>query len=394
MTDPSVLPPRPRRPRSGRYSWDAATPPTHGLAFERKLYVIRKRMSHGIRYTGKDRNFYVSSLSSRTIVYKGMLTPMQVREFYPDLRDPLMVTAIILFHSRFSTNTFPSWDRAHPYRYVIHNGEINALRGNRNWMKTRQGMLASDLFGDDLPKIFPILDEDGSDTAIFDNCLEFLYLSGRSLPHAMMMMIPEPWEKHESMSDKKRAFYEYHSCLMEPWDGPAHMAFTDGTIVGASLDRNGFRPSRYYVTKDDLVVLASETGVLEIPPERMAFKGRLQPGKMLLIDTKEGRIISDDRGQGQDSLGASLPEVARREPRLHRGPASRWSRASRRRTTRASSGASRPSVTPTTTPESSWDPCRRSAATRSARWGRTPRSRSCPTDPSSSTTTSISSSPR
>ena len=264
------------------------------LAFERKLYVIRKHVSNIIQYGGMDENFYIPSLSSRTIVYKGMLTPMQVEEFYPDLKDPRVETAIALIHSRFSTNTFPSWARSHPYRYLIHNGEINTVRGNQNWMKTRQAMLASELFGDDLPKIFPILDEDGSDSAIFDNCLEFLSLSGRSLPHAVMMMIPEPWENHESMSDEKRAFYEYHSCLMEPWDGPASIAFTDGTVVGACLDRNGFRPSRYYVTKDDLVVLASETGVLEVPPERVAYKGRLQPGRMLLIDTSEGCIISDE----------------------------------------------------------------------------------------------------
>ena len=224
---------------------------------------------------------------------------MQVPEFYPELKDPRMEASIVLLHSRFSTNTFPSWARSHPYRYMIHNGEINTVRGNQNWMKTRQAMLASELFGDDLPKLFPILDEDGSDTAIFDNCLEFLALSGRSLPHSVMMMIPEPWENHESMSAEKRAFYEYHSCLMEPWDGPASIAFTDGTVVGASLDRNGFRPSRYYITNDDILVLASETGVLDIPPERVVSKGRLQPGRILLIDTEEGRIISDDEAKGE-----------------------------------------------------------------------------------------------
>ncbi|MCZ6632967.1 MAG: glutamate synthase subunit alpha, partial [bacterium] len=269
------------------------------MAFERKLYIIRKRISNAIRYNGIDPNFYIPSLSSRTIVYKGMLTPMQVKEFYPDLDDPLMETAIALFHSRFSTNTFPSWERSHPYRYMIHNGEINTVRGNQNWMKTRQAMLASELFGDDLPKIFPILDEDGSDSAVFDNCLEFLSLSGRSLPHAAMMMIPEPWENHESMDPDRRAFYEYHSCLMEPWDGPASIAFTDGSLVAASLDRNGFRPSRYYITKDDIMVLASETGVIDIPPERVAFKGRLQPGRILLIDTEEGRIISNDEAKAR-----------------------------------------------------------------------------------------------
>jgi glutamate synthase (ferredoxin) len=266
------------------------------LAFERKLYVIRRRAENTIRYgnlEGAD-YFYVPSLSCRTIIYKGMLTPRQLATFYPDLSDPLIETAIAVVHSRFSTNTFPSWGRAHPYRYLIHNGEINTLRGNENWMHARQAMLASKLFGDDLAKVFPVIQEDGSDSAKFDNCLEFLALSGRSLPHAMMMMIPEPWENHESMDDRKKAFYEYHSCLMEPWDGPASIAFTDGTVVGAVLDRNGLRPSRYYVTKDDLVIMASEVGVLEVPPERILEKRRLQPGRMFLVDTEKGRIISDE----------------------------------------------------------------------------------------------------
>ena len=263
------------------------------MAFERKLYAIRKRATNAIRYNGHDENFYIPSLSSRTIVYKGMLTPRQVAEFYPDLRDPRMEAAIVLVHSRFSTNTFPSWERSHPYRYLIHNGEINTLRGNQNWMKTRQAMLASELWGDDLKKIFPILYEDGSDSAIFDNCFEFLSLSGRSMAHAAAMMIPEPWEKHESMSPERRAFYEYHSCLMEPWDGPASIGFTDGEVVGACLDRNGLRPSRYYITKDDLLILSSEAGVCELAPERVAYKGRLQPGRILLVDTTKGRVISD-----------------------------------------------------------------------------------------------------
>ena len=264
------------------------------MAFERKLYVIGKRATNTIRYTGHDKNFYIPSLSSRTIVYKGMLTPMQVPEFYPDLQDHRMEAAIVLVHSRFSTNTFPSWERSHPYRYLIHNGEINTLRGNQNWMKTRQAMLASEFWGDDMQKIFPILYEDGSDSAIFDNCFEFLSLSGRSMAHAAVMMIPEPWENHESMTPERRAFYEYHSCLMEPWDGPASIGFTDGEIVGACLDRNGLRPSRYYVTKDDLLILSSEAGVCDLEPERIAYKGRLQPGRILLVDTKIGRIISDD----------------------------------------------------------------------------------------------------
>ncbi len=277
------------------------------MAFERKLYVIRRRAENAIRYKGVagGQYFYLPSLSCKTIIYKGMLTPRQVITFYPDLSDPEVETAIAVIHSRFSTNTFPSWERAHPYRYLIHNGEINTLRGNENWMRARQAMLASELFGDDLPKLFPIIQEDGSDSAKFDNCLEFLVLSGRSLPHAMMMMIPEPWENHESMNDEKRAFYEYHSSLMEPWDGPASIAFTDGTRVGAVLDRNGLRPSRYYVTKDDLVIMASEVGVLEVPPEQVLEKRRLQPGRMFLVDTEEGRIISDEEIKQQ--MAAALP---------------------------------------------------------------------------------------
>jgi glutamate synthase (ferredoxin) len=266
------------------------------LAFERKLYVIRRQATNAMRYGGLPggQYFYIPSLSYKTLIYKGMLTPRQLSTYYPDLCDPLVKTAIAVVHSRFSTNTFPSWERSHPYRYLIHNGEINTLRGNENWMHARQAMLASELFGDDLKKIFPIILEDGSDSAKFDNCLEFLVLSGRSLPHAVMMMIPEPWENHESMSDEKRAFYEYHNSLMEPWDGPASIAFTDGIRVGAVLDRNGLRPSRYYVTKDDLVIMASEVGVLDIPPERVLEKRRLQPGRMFLVDTEQGRIISDE----------------------------------------------------------------------------------------------------
>jgi len=266
-------------------------------AFERKLYVIRKIAENRIRYSGKvdgGHFFYVPSLSSKTLIYKGMLMCEQVSAFYPDLDDPSVESALALVHSRFSTNTFPSWDRAHPYRYLAHNGEINTLRGNVNWMHARQAMCQSDVFGDDLKKILPVISQDGSDSAMFDNALEFLVLSGRSLPHAIMMMIPEPWSNHESMSSEKKAFYEYHSALMEPWDGPASIAFTDGEKIGAVLDRNGLRPSRYYVTKQDLVVMASEVGVLDIRPEDVLEKGRLQPGRMFLIDTKEGRIIADE----------------------------------------------------------------------------------------------------
>jgi len=267
------------------------------MAFERKLYVIRRRAENAIRYSGKVAGgdfFYVSSLSYKTVIYKGMLLTTQLQEYYPDLLHPAMESALALVHSRFSTNTFPSWNRAHPYRYMAHNGEINTLRGNINWMHARQAMFESGLFGEDIRKILPVVCTDGSDSAMFDNCLELLVLSGRSLPHAMMMMIPEPWTKHESMSPEKKAFYEYHSCLMEPWDGPASIAFTDGKQIGAVLDRNGLRPARYYVTKDDLVIMASEVGVLDIPADRVLQKDRLQPGRMFLIDTEEGRIVADE----------------------------------------------------------------------------------------------------
>src|SRR6476660_5549010 len=222
------------------------------MAFERKLYVIRRRIENAIRYSGKVEGgefFYVASLSYKTVVYKGMLLTEQLGHYYPDLAHPAMQSALALVHSRFSTNTFPSWNRAHPYRYMAHNGEINTLRGNINWMHGREALFESELFGEDIKKILPIVCTDGSDSAMFDNCLELLVLSGRSLPHAIMMMIPEPWTKDESMSPEKKAFYEYHSCLMEPWDGPASIAFTDGKRIGAVLDRNGLRPSRYYVTK-------------------------------------------------------------------------------------------------------------------------------------------------
>ncbi len=269
---------------------------TDDMVFERKLYIIRKRATNEIRRAGfpGSEYWYVASLSYKTLVYKGMLNTIQVGEYFNDLADPAMETALALVHSRFSTNTFPSWERGHPYRYLAHNGEINTLRGNINWMRAREAMFQSNLLGDDLKKILPIINTNGSDSAMFDNCLELLVMAGRSLPHAVMMMIPEPWSNHESMSDEKKAFYEYHSCLMEPWDGPASIAFTDGKQIGAVLDRNGLRPSRYYVTKDDLVIMASEVGVLDIAPERILSKGRLQPGRMFLIDTEEGRIVADE----------------------------------------------------------------------------------------------------
>ena len=266
------------------------------LAFERKLYVIRKQSRLKVKSSDIPRReaFYMPCFSARTLVYKGMLMSDQLPVYFPDLTDPAMETALALVHSRFSTNTFPSWSRAHPYRFLAHNGEINTLRGNINWMHARQSLFESKLFGADIRKIRQVIDPGGSDSGMFDNALELLVLSGRSLPHAVMMMIPEPWSGDSSMSDEKRAFYEYHACLMEPWDGPASIAFTDGTCIGAVLDRNGLRPSRYYVTKDGLVVMASEVGVLDIPPENVLQKGRLQPGRMFLIDTEQGRIVDDE----------------------------------------------------------------------------------------------------
>ncbi|MGV8905660.1 MAG: glutamate synthase large subunit [Acetobacterium sp.] len=265
---------------------------TDAMSFERKLYTIRKQMEKITKK--KNLSFYAASFSSRTIVYKGMLTEDQVGEFYTDLQDTDMTTAIAMVHSRFSTNTFPSWERAHPNRYSIHNGEINTLQGNVNWMYARQSQLQSELFGNELEKTFPVVDTDGSDSAVFDNCLEFLSLTGRSMAHSAMMMIPEPWSKHQSMSSEKKAFYNYHSRMLEPWDGPAAMAFTDGIRLGAVLDRNGLRPSRYYVTKDDMVILSSEVGVLDIAPENIVCKERLKPGRMLMIDTEKGEIINDE----------------------------------------------------------------------------------------------------
>ncbi|MFC3801804.1 glutamate synthase large subunit [Cohnella sp. GCM10012308] len=266
------------------------------LAYERKLYVLRKRAEKAIRYSGipDGEIFYVPSLSSKKIIYKGMLTTEQVGHFYTELHDPALVSAIALVHSRFSTNTFPSWERAHPFHYLIHNGEINTLRGNENWMHARQTLFESELFGDDLEKVKPVINHDGSDTGKFDNTFEFMYLAGRPLAHCAMMMVPEPWQNDEQMDDEKRAFYEYHSTLMEPWDGPAAMGFTDGVQIGAVLDRNGLRPARYCVTKDDIIIMASEAGVIEIPQEEIVLKDRLRPGRMLMVDTREGRIIADE----------------------------------------------------------------------------------------------------
>ena len=269
-----------------------------GIALDRKVFCLRKRAEHSL-------DLYFPSLSSQTIVYKGMLTTGQLEEFFPDLSDERVVSPLALVHSRFSTNTFPSWPLAHPYRFIAHNGEINTVKGNRNWMRARESLLKSDLFGQDLERIFPIVEMSGSDSASFDEVLELLYLGGRSLPHAVLMMIPEAWENHATMPQNRRDFYAFHASMMEPWDGPACVTFTDGHQVGAVLDRNGLRPSRYWVTDDGIVVLASEVGVLDFPAEKIVRKGRLQPGKMFLVDIESGRIIED--GEIKDSLADAAP---------------------------------------------------------------------------------------
>ena len=265
--------------------------------FERHLYLIRKIASHRIRSRSgliEALTFYICTLSSKVLVYKGMLTSSQVMRYFPDLQDPDFTSHLAMVHSRFSTNTFPSWDRAHPMRLMAHNGEINTLRGNANWTYARQGMMSSPLFGDELRKLFPIIEPHCSDSGNFDNALELLYHAGRTLPEAVMMMIPEAWQTQDDMSEEKRAFYEYNSALQEPWDGPASISFTDGKYIGAVLDRNGLRPSRYYVTHDDRVIMASEVGVLDIDPSNVKIKGRLQPGKMFLVDFAQARIIGDE----------------------------------------------------------------------------------------------------
>ena len=269
----------------------AAQTGDEGLALDRRAFCLRKRIEH-------ETGLYLASLSSATIVYKGMLTALQLTPFYPDLSDPAYTSALALVHSRFSTNTLPSWPLAHPYRLIAHNGEINTVRGNRNWMRAREAMLATDLFpapadGRGIGRLLPILTEAASDSASFDECLELLYLGGRSLPHAVLMMIPEPWQNHEEMDQGRRAFYRFHAALMEPWDGPACVTFTDGTMVGAVLDRNGLRPGRYWVTQDGLVILASEVGVLDLDPATVVRKGRLQPGRIFLADTGSHRLLED-----------------------------------------------------------------------------------------------------
>jgi glutamate synthase (NADPH/NADH) large chain len=275
----------------------AASPKLQGEAFERQLYLIRKRASHALRghqSLSQAKMFYLCTLSTKVIVYKGQLTSHQLLPYYPDLADPDFKSHLAMVHSRFSTNTFPSWDRAHPMRFMCHNGEINTLRGNMNAMFAREGVVRSRLFGDEIKKLFPIVEPDCSDSGTFDNVLEFLLMTGRTLQEGIMMMIPEAWQNHETMPEDKRAFYEYHSCLMEPWDGPASIVFTDGQYIGAVLDRNGLRPSRYYLTHDGKVIMASEVGVLPVDPARVKEKGRLQPGRMFLVDFAQGRLIPDD----------------------------------------------------------------------------------------------------
>ncbi|HET6246536.1 MAG TPA: glutamate synthase large subunit [Tepidisphaeraceae bacterium] len=273
--------------------------------FERRLYLVRQRVENVIEFESPDilaaarEDFYICALSANRIVYKGMLTATQLRKYFTDLQDPAFTSALAMVHSRFSTNTFPSWRLAHPFRLLAHNGEINTLRGNRNWMRARYGLLKSNIFGDELQKLYPILTESGSDSATLDNAMEFMVASGRDLAHTVLMLIPEAWQKHELMEPDLKAFYEYHACLMEPWDGPASISFTNGEGIGAVLDRNGLRPSRYYVTKDDLVIMASEVGVLPVAPERVARKWRLQPGKIFFVDMKQGRIVDDREIKGE-----------------------------------------------------------------------------------------------
>ncbi|HYF17635.1 MAG TPA: glutamate synthase central domain-containing protein, partial [Ramlibacter sp.] len=265
-------------------------------ALERKLYVIRKTASAAIQNLRlkHSKEYYVPSMSSRTVVYKGLLLADQVGTYYLDLKDPRCVSALALVHQRFSTNTFPEWPLAHPYRYVAHNGEINTVKGNYNWMRAREGVMSSPVLAADLKKLYPISFPNQSDTATFDNCLELLTMAGYPLAQAVMMMIPEPWEQHTLMDERRKAFYEYHAAMLEPWDGPASIVFTDGRQIGATLDRNGLRPSRYCVTDDDLVIMASESGVLPVPESRIVRKWRLQPGKMFLIDLEQGRMIDDE----------------------------------------------------------------------------------------------------
>ncbi len=285
-------------------------------AFERKLYVIRR-----IAELAAGADLVIPTLSSRTIAYKGMLTPLQLKGYFPELQSPLMETSLALVHSRFSTNTFPSWELAHPYRMIAHNGEINTLRGNVNWMRARESQLRSELFGADLEKVLPIVRPGGSDSATLDNVLELLVLAGRKLPHAMMMLVPEAFEGRDDMSDELKAFYAFHACFMEPWDGPAAVAFTDGRVIGATLDRNGLRPGRWLETKDGWVIVGSESGMLDIEPGNVARRGRLAPGKLFLVDVEQGRIVPDSEVKGDIAGAQALRRLVRTGRRARRRPA-------------------------------------------------------------------------
>ena len=316
--------------RRGRAPADIAElrlPDADAGSFERKLYVIRKRIEHEI--ASGTRPSTSVSLSAHTLIYKGMLTASQIEGMFPDLSDADVESALALVHQRFSTNTFPSWPLAHPYRYVAHNGEINTLRGNINWMQAREGLLKSSVFGDDLQKVLPVIRPGGSDTATFDNVLEFLVMAGRSLPHAVLMMIPEPWAGNPAMDPAVRAFYEYHSSLMEPWDGPASITFTDGTLIGAVLDRNGLRPSRYCITTDDLVIMASEVGVLDIPADRVVRQGSPAPRQDAADRHRRRPHHQRRRDQADAGRRASVRRVAAAAPGRHRGPAERVRGAAR-----------------------------------------------------------------
>ena len=318
-TEPSVLGKDSRRTMPAVRQVFIDGGPHRGMELERRAYVIRKRIEHEVELQEDDdlpeaaiggasamhKGVYFASLSGRTLVYKGMLTTPQLADFYPDLHDDRLESALALVHARFSTNTFPAWPLAHPYRMIAHNGEINTIAGNRNFMRARESLLSTDLIPGDLERMFPVCTPGASDTAGFDEAFELLYMGGYSLPQAALMMIPEPWENHHHMSPEVRDFYRYHSCLMEPWDGPASIAFTDGRVIGAVLDRNGLRPSRYWVTEDDLVVMASEVGVVDVPQRRIVEKGRLQPGKLFLIDMAKGRIVRDPEIKAE--LAAARP---------------------------------------------------------------------------------------
>ena len=364
--------------------------------FERLLYQVRRRIENEIAASdieGREEFFYIPSFSCRTIIYKGLMLAPQIEKFYFELANPLVTSALALVHQRFSTNTFPSWKLAHPYRYVCHNGEINTIRGNISWMNARQSVFESPLHGEDIDKLFPVIVPGGSDSASLDNAVEFLYQAGRSLPHVMAMLIPEAWAGNPDMDEDKRAFYEYHASLMEPWDGPAAMAFTDGRVIGATLDRNGLRPGRYIVTKDDLVVLASEAGVLDVPPHEIRKKGRLQPGRMFLVDTVQKRIISDAEIKQQLAARQPYGEWLQKQQVTHRA-APRALAHDRSPIPKPCSVASALTVTAKKTCGSCSRPWAPPARSPSAPWAPTLRSPASPTGRSRCSTTSSSSSRR